>query len=259
MGLTHRVEMIMGTAITIDVVADRNVDQDVAGAFAWFHEVDERFSTYKADSECSRLRRGEVPASAISPDMRLVLDACEDLRQATGGYFDAYATGSLDPSGYVKGWSVQVASDRLLAAGLDNHCINAGGDVRVRGTGPDGDGWRVGIRHPWEPRKVAWVVVGTDLAIATSGTYERGTHVIDPFRGVGVDYLVSVTVTGPDLAIADAYATTAVAMAERGPAWLATLEGYECAVITRDGDAMRSDGLPAVPIAPESDPQMPPY
>jgi FAD:protein FMN transferase len=149
-----------------------------------------------------------------------------------------YATGRLDPSGYVKGWSVQVASDRLVAAGSTNRCINAGGDVYVRGR------WRIGIQHPWERMKVAWVVDAVDTAVATSGIYERGTHVVNPFTGNGATELVSVTVVGPDLGLADAYATAAAAMGRKALEWLASLDGYESAVITADGEAFTSPGLP---------------
>jgi len=247
----RHVEMVMGTAVTIDLL-DPGEDAKalVDEAVAWFHEVDRRFSTYEAGSEVSRIDRGALAGTAASPDMRHVLDACEDLREATDGFFDAYATGHFDPSGYVKGWSVQVASDRLLAAGATNHCVNAGGDIRVHGDGPDGDGWRVGITHPWERLKVAWVVAGTDLAIATSGTYERGLHVIDPFSGTA-DFLCSVSITGTDLAVADAYATAALAMGERGIDWLGTLPGYESAVITKTGEAYRSDGFPLIDADPD--------
>jgi thiamine biosynthesis lipoprotein len=245
--------MIMGTAISVDVVGDPD-DGRLAGAveaaFAWFREVDARFSTYRPDSEVCRLDRGALPPGDVSPDLHHVLRACEEMRVATEGYFDVYATGRLDPSGYVKGWSAQVASDRLAAAGLGDHCVNAGGDVRVRGHGPDGRPWRVGIRHPWQRDKVAWVVAGTDLAIATSGVYERGDHVIDPFSGAPATRWSSVTVTGPDLAVADAYATAAVAMGERALRWLPRLAGYESAVVTSDGEAFRSDGLPTVPAEP---------
>jgi thiamine biosynthesis lipoprotein len=254
--------MIMGTAVAIDIVgepADVGVEVLADAAFAWFTEVDERFSTYKPDSEVNRIDRGELAVSAASPDMRHVLRACEELRSATNGYFDAYASRHLDPSGYVKGWSVQVASDSLVAAGAANHCVNAGGDIRVRGVGRDGQAWRIGIAHPWESDKVAWVVTGTNLAIATSGTYERGLHVIDPFRGEPATYLRSVTVTGPDLAIADAYATAALAMGQRGIDWLPTLVGYESAVVTQDGDAFRSDGLPIVAAMPAGDGDHPAY
>ena len=250
--------MIMGTAITIEVVdPDPGVDARavVEHAFAWFREVDERFSTYKPDSEVSRMGRGELAAAGTSPDMRLVLDACAELHTATNGYFDVYATGGFDPSGYVKGWSVRVASERMYAAGGRNHCVNAGGDIMVRGHAPGGGPWRIGIVHPWQADKVAWVLAAHDLGIATSGTYERGPHVIDPFRGVPAEALCSVTVTGPDLAVADAYATAALAMGDRGPAWLATLDGYESAVVTTDGRAMRSAGLPvADPDPPATGP-----
>ncbi len=256
----RRVEMIMGTAITIEVLAPEPPGPAagaVSAAFVWFESVDRQFSTYRDDSEVSRLRRGEV--AEVSEVMRTVLNRCEDLRARTNGYFDAYATGSLDPSGFVKGWSVQVASDRLAEAGLPNHFINAGGDVRVRGHGPDGSPWRIGIAHPWQQRKVAWVVAGTDLAIATSGTYERGQHVLDPFSGRPAATLRSVTVTGPDLGAADAYATAAVAMGRPGLDWLASLSGYEAAVVTEDAQAFRSDGFPTVPAIEVPDGQMPAY
>lgn len=232
--MIHRVQEIMGTAIGVDAATDA-MAEDV---FAWLREVDERFSTYKPGSEVNRLDRGELRADDSSPHMRHVLDECARLWQVTGGYFDAYATGRLDPSGYVKGWSVQVASDRLVAAGSASHCINAGGDVCVRGR------WRIGIQHPWERMKVAWVVDAVDTAVATSGVYERGLHVVNPFTGKGATDLASVTVVGPDLALADAYATAATAMGRKALDWLASLEGYESAVITSDGGAFTSPGLP---------------
>jgi thiamine biosynthesis lipoprotein len=179
-----------------------------------------------------------------------VLDACAELWRATSGWFDVYATGRLDPSGYVKGWAAQVASDRLVAAGAGNHCLNAGGDLRVRGRPAAAGGWRVGVRHPWLPDRTAWVLEGTDLAVATSARYERGPHVIDPYTGRPATFLRSVTVIGPDLGVADAYATAGLAMGEAGLNWLATLDGYESAAVCEDGRAFRSAGLPAVGTPP---------
>ena len=231
----------MGTAISLDIADPQPDGQELAdAAFAWFREVDDRFSTYKPDSEVNRLDRGDLRADDCSPALRHVLDECSHLWRETQGYFDAYATGRLDPSGYVKGWSVQVASDRLAAAGSVNHCINAGGDVAVRGT------WRVGIQHPSERKKLAWALEVTDTAVATSGIYERGNHVVNPFTGRGIGELVSVTLVGPDLAVADAYATAAVAMGRKAVDWLATLDGYKSAVITESGDAFVSPGLPVI-------------
>ena len=51
--------------------------------------------------------------------------------------------------------------------------MNAGGDVRVRGLSPSGEPWRIGIRHPWDAMSTCLVLTGTDLAVATSGVYER--------------------------------------------------------------------------------------
>jgi len=241
----RRVEQIMGTGISLDLADDLpGLDTLADDVFAWLRLVDARFSTFKADSEVCRLDRGELALADASADLRAVLDRCADLWRETDGYFDAYATGRLDPSGYVKGWAVQVASDRLLAAGAANHCLNAGGDVRVRGRPAPGRAWRVGVQHPWQALAVCHVVVGTDLAVATSGTYERGCHVVDPHTGRPAAELRSVTVVGADLGTADAYATAAVAMGPAGLAWLAALDGYESAVVTEDGRSFRSAGLP---------------
>jgi thiamine biosynthesis lipoprotein len=245
--MLRRVEHIMGTAVSVhlaDPLPAPTLDRYADEVFAWLREVDRRFSTYRADSEVNRLDRGELSVSDCSADLRGVLDRCADLWRSTDGWFDAYATGRLDPSGYVKGWAVQVASDRLNRADVVNHCINAGGDVRVCGRPAPDERWRVGVRHPWRPRDLAWVLAGSDLAVATSGTYERGHHVIDPYHGEPARALCSVTVIGPDLGLADAYATAALAMGEGGVEWLARLPGHESAVVTADGRCFRSEGLP---------------
>jgi len=245
----RRVEIVMGTAISLDLADDlpmSTLEELADMVFGWLREVDGRFSTYRDDSEVSRFGRGEVALADASEDLRFVLARCADLWGETDGYFDGYATGRLDPSGYVKGWSVQVASERLLAAGAPNHCVNAGGDIRLRGLSAAGRPWRVGVRHPWNPKATCTVVGGTDLAIATSGVYERGHHVIDPRKGTPARGLRSVTVVGPDLGTADAYSTAAIAMGAPGARWVGRRRGYTCAVVTDDGRFLRS---PALPVA----------
>jgi FAD:protein FMN transferase len=240
----------MGTAVSLqisDPLPAARLGELADEVFAWLREVDRRFSTYQTDSEVSRFDRGELAVSESSADLRMVMETCADLWRATDGYFDAYATGRFDPSGFVKGWSVQVASDRLLAAGSRSHWINAGGDIRARGGPITGEPWRFGIRHPVEADKICLVLAGTDLAIATSGTYERGFHVIDPHRGVPATALRSVTVVGSDLGLADAYATAGLAMGEAGLRWLADLPDHEIGVITEDMTGFCSGGLPVVP------------
>ncbi|GAB3942226.1 hypothetical protein GCM10027614_28910 [Micromonospora vulcania] len=159
----RRVEQIMGTAISLEIADDlppATLHELADQVFGWMREVDARFSTYRTDSEVCRFDRGEVLLSEASADLRFVLEACADLWGATDGFFDAYATGRLDPSGFVKGWAAQVASDRLLAAGAPNHFVNAGGDVRVRGCSASGEPWRIGIRHPGTRWRPAWCSSG---------------------------------------------------------------------------------------------------
>jgi thiamine biosynthesis lipoprotein len=245
-----RVEHVMGMPVSLDLADDlpaERLEHLADEAFAWLREVDARFSTYKTDSEVTRLAQGELRIESCSADLRQVLDRCGDLWRETDGYFDVYAAGALDPSGYVKGWAVQVTSDRLIAAGSTNHCVNAGGDLVVRGGPRPGEPWRIGIRHPFQPLAVCWVLAVSDTAVATSGTYERGPHVIDPHTGRPAEDLCSVTVVGRDLGTADAYATAAVAMGPKGLDWLAKLPHHETAVVTQDGRAFRSDNLPLAP------------
>ena len=230
-----RVEHIMGMPIVVQV-RDGGVPEAV---FDWFRWVDATFSTYKDDSEISRIARGELAVDDAQPDVRWILERCEQLKAETNGYFDMRAGGSLDPSGLVKGWSVDRAADLLDDAGVHEYAISAGGDMRVRG-----GGWRVGIQHPTEPNAIAAVVEAEDLAIATSGEYARGQHVLDPHTGRPPTGVLSVTITGLDLATADAYATAAFAMgAEIAPHWAARLQDYGALLILTDGRVLSTPGF----------------
>ena len=232
--MAERVEHVMGMPVAIQV---RDRAPDLEPAFAWLRWVDATFSPYRAASEVSRLDRGELSAARAHPLVAEVLERCERLRAETGGWFDARATGRLDPSGLVKGWAVDRAAALLEAAGARDFCVDAGGDLRVRGS------WRVGIRHPGRGDALAAVLAVTDAAVATSGAYERGDHVIDPHSGRPPSGVRSVTVVGPDLATADAYATAAFAMGERGPAWTARLRGFEAMTILDGGRVLSTPGL----------------
>jgi thiamine biosynthesis lipoprotein len=238
-GVTAEVRHIMGMPIGID--AREPVDLEVA--FGWLREVDATFSTYRDDSEISRLDRGELTVADCRPEVDEVLRECMTLERDTNGYFSVRAAGRLDPSGLVKGWAVQRAADRLAAAGAESFCINAGGDVVARGRPEPGRRWQVGIRHPLEHGRLAAVVAVEDLAVATSGAYERGAHILDPHTGSPATGLLSVTFVGPDLGTADAYATAAFAMGADGPAWTATLSGYDAMCVTADERVLTTPGF----------------
>jgi thiamine biosynthesis lipoprotein len=241
------VEHIMGMPILLDVRDDEQDAAAIARMWDWLRWVDETFSTYKDDSEISRLGRGELALEDADPEVRTVLDRCEQLRAETRGYFDVRAAGDgLDPSGLVKGWAVARAAALLDAAGLVNYALNAGGDIVLSGRPVSELRWRVGIQHPTVKDKVAAVVEANELAVATSGADERGQHVLDPHTGRPPDGVLSVTITGPDLATADAYATAAFAMGESGPRWTARLPGYEAMTILADETVLFTGRFPRV-------------
>jgi thiamine biosynthesis lipoprotein len=248
----RRVEQIMGMPIVVDV-RDDVTDAILDEVFDWFREVDERFSTYKDTSEISRLNRDELALRDCHPDVRAVLARCDELREATGGFFDARYASLLevDPSGLVKGWSVDRAGELFEARGIRNYSINAAGDIRTRGAALPEPVWRTGIQHPEAVDRIAAVVEGNDLAIATSGAYVRGQHILDPRTGRAPGELLSVTITGQDLGTADALATAVFAMGEEGPAFVTAIQPFEAYLMLADGTSLATSGFPFGEIEPE--------
>lgn len=232
----ERTEHVMGMPVTAHVRDRGFAAGGLDAAFAWLREVDALFSTYRPGSEISRLEAGTLALADAAPLVREVLDRCEALRLETGGYFDARARGALDPSGLVKGWALERAAALVDAGSL---CLDGGGDLVLRG-GP----WRVGIRHPRERDRLCAVLELDEGAVATSAAYERGEHIADPHTGRPPRGVLSVTVTGPDLAHADVYATAAFAMGEAGPAWTAGLPaGYGAMTVLEPARVLSTPGF----------------
>jgi len=250
-GGLHRVETVMGIPVGIDVRDDGIDPAALDRAFAHLHAADEAFSPYRAASDVRRLDAGTLAPPDARPEVRAVLARCERLRRATGGWFDVRATGGLDPSGFVKGWAVDGAVAVLRAAGARNLCVHAGGDVRVLGDRAPGRPWRIGVQHPRERGRVAAVLHAPrdGLAVATSGAYERGAHIVDPRTGRPPSGVLSVTVAGPELGTADAYATAAFAMGSDAPAWTATLGPYAALTILAPGRVLSTPGMDALRAA----------
>ncbi len=244
----HHVEHVMGTAVSFDI---RGTAQGSAldAAIAWLQHVDQTFSPYIPDSPISRLGRGELGIDDVDDEIAGVLVHCEHLRVDTDGAFDAYAVPApngttLDPSGFVKGWSIEHAARIVEGHGHTDFTINAGGDIAVRGHAAPDTPWRIGVRHPDEPDRLAMVldVVGP-AAVATSATYERGAHIIDPRTGQPTTELASVTVVGPDLTTVDAYATAIFVMGLPGLDWIAKHPGHDAMAITHDDRVHMTPGF----------------
>jgi len=183
-------------------------------------KLEDHLSVFRPDSEVSRWRAGRLDQAEASPLLRQAIDACTRLEQLTDGAFSAWRDGRFDPTGYVKGWALARAAAGLESAGLTSFCLNGGGDVVVRGLGPNGRPWRIGLAHPYRPDRLASLVMappdysGT-LAVATSGTSQRGAHIEHPGDGWRpVDS--SISVVGRDMALVDAVATAALAVGRDG-------------------------------------------
>ncbi len=135
--LVH-VERVMGTVVSFDVrfadEAQRTpMDAAVADAVTWLHRVDDVFSTYRDDSQVSRLGRGELRLADCDDDVAEVLELCAQVGRETDGYFSSTYGGRLDPTGVVKGWAIQRASELLSSAGSAHHLVNGGGDIQAVG------------------------------------------------------------------------------------------------------------------------------
>jgi FAD:protein FMN transferase len=250
LGVGH-VEHVMGMAVSFDIRPPVPPDDALRSVIEWLHHVDATFSTYKDDSEITRFARGEITVDELTADVIDVLQTCMDLTTITDGAFDAFLVPApngtlLDPSGYVKGWAIERAASMLQLAGASNFCINAGGDIAVRGSATNDDQpWRVGIRHPSMPQHQATVIdVFGPCSIATSATYERGAHIINPRDGQPTTGIASATVIGPDLGTADAFATAVFVMGEDGLGWIESQPDYEAYLITNDEIAMWTSAFP---------------
>lgn len=233
---TVHVEHCMGTVFSIDIRDEGSWTAAIDAVVAWLHRVDAIFSTYKADSDISRIGRGHLVVADAQPEVAEVLDMCEQIAAETDGYFSAQFEGRLDPTGLVKGWAIEAASRLLRTYGSSNHSVNGGGDIQLAGEAAPGRPWGVGISDPNDRTRLLTVVTGRNLAVATSGTAERGSHILDPRSGAPASSLSSVTVVGRHLARADAYATAAFAMGPGALAWLERIPGHEGLVVDGTGE-----------------------
>jgi thiamine biosynthesis lipoprotein len=225
----------------------------VAAVFAELREVDRIFSTYRPDSEVSRLRAGSLSVEDCSPVVGEVLDLCAEAARATGGYFSAWLPGpdgevSLDPTGLVKGWAVQRAARHLAELADDDYYLSAGGDIAlaVREFPDDRPPWRIGVENPHSPTDWIAVLQLTGGGVATSGTAHRGSHIVNPHGATPATALASVTVVGPSLMWADVLATAACARGEDALSYLDWPGNFHALAVTANGEVQQTPGMHAL-------------
>ncbi|MGH3389222.1 MAG: FAD:protein FMN transferase [Actinomadura sp.] len=209
----------MGTSIDLDIRDPFPYHELTALAdevFGWFRRVDVLFSTRRAESQISLLDQGILRPIQADLLVREVLHTCALLHRRTHGYFDIHVTGRLDPSQFVTGWALQRASATLTEAGATNHRLRAGGSL-----------YTAGRRRP--------------LAASTLTNLNR---IYDPVARCSASGLTSVTITGPNLGITNAYATAAFAMGPAALDWLPQLHDHHYTVIDGQGRRCKNTSAP---------------
>lgn len=240
MEISHHEVEVMGTVVTFDLFDDRGFFQgalDVAFADAarYLERMDELFSTWKSDSAMSRLRRGDLALEDAPEEIAEVFERCRRARVLSAGWFNPWsAPGGVDPTGLVKGWAAQGALALLERLGAHGAIVNAAGDIAVSGRPDSESPFQVGIVNPFDTTRLA-CVVGVRGALATSGDYERGAHLFNPFTGQFTTSCASASVTGLDLGLADALATALVVGGRDVLNVIEAIDGYEALMIERDG------------------------
>ena len=236
-----------------------DADALVAAIAADWAATEAALSVFRPDSEISRWRRHEIGDDRLSAGTREVLAACDRLERLTDGLFSSRRDGSADPTGYVKGWALARAGAAFDQAEVASYCINGGGDVIARGHGFHRVPWRIGIAHPYRPGELSTIVTpipgeARPVAVATSGTGERGRHIVNPVTGWRPQRS-SVTVVGHDIALVDAIATAALAAGCDGPGASAALVrrvGLEAFGFGEDGRPWWSPGMVRYALLPQA-------
>ena len=242
----HRVVNVMGMPVTVHVVDDTARNEAIDAVFDDFALLDRTFSPFIRDSAVSRINRGELRSEDAGHLVTQAIELCRLYEQATDGYFSAWIDGRFDPSGLIKGWAIDRACSILDSNGYRDYFVDAGGDIQTRGRNAEGGPWRVGIRNPVERDKVARVVLASGLAVATSGTYEKGEHILDPHSGKPAKAWLSFTVAGPDIVQADVFATACFAMGAAGLDFVSHLGSYEAYAIDNHLRASYTPGFDAL-------------
>ena len=221
----------MGTAVSVhiaDVVPQETADVAWESVGVFLRDIEDRFSTFLPTSEISRINAGELHMLDASPDVVEVLDACTWLEHLSDGVFNARRPdGSIDPAGFVKGWAAQRAAILLGEAGLQNFYLRIGGDIQTHGVQATGEKWRVGIVDPHNATRIrSYVDIPENWAVATSGTAERGQHIWGKDAQPASTQFSSMTVIGPHLMWADAFATIGFALGDAGIEWVEKFPDY---------------------------------
>jgi thiamine biosynthesis lipoprotein len=160
----------------------------------------------------------------------------------------------LELGGIAQGYAAREAEKVIRARGVKSGVINISGDIIVIGT-KAGKPWRIGVQDPRNTDALCAVIKAEDIAIVTSGDYERcffvdGVryhHILDPKTGYPARGCASVTVVTRDVALADGLSTAVFVLGpEAGADLVRSLDGVDVLIVTDDGKRITTPGLSGI-------------
>ena len=195
----------MGTVASVD-----GIDEwALAGVRDIFTVADMRFSLYRPDSELSRVASGALSLAECSDQVRDAYANALAFSSLTSGAFTPHRwDGVIDLNGIVKAQAMERAGELINASGLRDWSLTVGGDILVNGPRSHA----TGIVDPFDSGALLCAIdlIAPRVAIATSGSAERGDHIWRA-GATGPPEYVQVSVVGNDIITADVLATAIVA------------------------------------------------
>jgi thiamine biosynthesis lipoprotein len=278
---TAHYDHVLGTSLDLRVVANgKSVARRAeAELLAEVDRLEPILSGWSESSEFARWQATfDVPVP-VSPELAEVLDMCEAWRLRTRGAFDPVASlaqasdsdrlrwvvdrangtarrmtgraASLDAiaKGYIVSRAARHARD---VDGVTDVLLNIGGDVQHFGE----QDVAVGVGDPFAPADnsppVAVVRI-RNAALATSGAYRRGPHILDPRTGLPANRIASASVLAPDCATADALSTAfSVMTPDESVALANAILDVGCMLIEADGTVTTNAAWNARAVAPRA-------
>jgi thiamine biosynthesis lipoprotein len=164
---------------------------------------------------------------------------------------------TLDLGAVAKGFAVDLAAREL--ARFQDFAIDAGGDLYLGGLNPEGQPWRVGIRHPRHEDALIRSLQVSNQAVCTSGDYERripgheragikgdtpGHHILDPRSGTSAQSVASATVVASGAMLADALATAVFVLGPEEGIQLLTRMEVDGLIVTPELETYKTEGWP---------------
>ena len=161
----------------------------------------------------------------------------------------------IDLGGIAKGYTSDRLTEIFADCGLDYGIISLGGNVQFYGAKPDGSPWRCGIKNPYNTEDLIAVLTVDDVAVITSGGYERyftgedGNtyhHIIDPKTGISADSgIVSATIISKSGTLADGLSTACFVMGvdRASEYWRTRSQDFDMVLVTESGEMYVTAGL----------------